>query len=190
MDVLAPTLLETPRLILRALAPGDGAALHALYRDNRARLAESFPKAVIQLTDPDHSERYVAAKVAEAATGRGYWYGLWLREGHQLAGQLQVKNLDHELARGELAYLLGAPHEGSGLMSEAARALVPVCFDELGLYKLILRAIVGNARSEALATRLGFTCEGTLRGEYLTLDGRRVDLRYFGRLRTDPAPPA
>jgi RimJ/RimL family protein N-acetyltransferase len=50
---------------------------------------------------------------------------------------------------------------------------------------MFLRTIMDNRRSEALAMRLGFTREGTLRGEFLTLDGRRVDLHYFGLLASE-----
>jgi RimJ/RimL family protein N-acetyltransferase len=68
-------------------------------------------------------------------------------------------------------------------MTETFAAILRVGFGELGLGKLFLRAIVGNARScSRLARRFGFTREGVLREEFAALDGRRVDLEYYGLL--------
>ena len=75
--------------------------------------------------------------------------------------------------------------EGRGLMSEALGLLLKACFDSLGLNRVFLRAIVGNDRSSKLAERFGFIKEGTLREDFLTLDGKRVDLDYFGMLSSE-----
>jgi putative acetyltransferase len=171
-------LLETPRLTLRAFRVGDVAALRALYRINRDRLADSFPTAVKQMETG--GEDYVASKVAEWSSAKGFWYGAWV--GDSLIGQIQIKNIDWETQRAELAYLVGRAHEGQGFVSEMMRAILSVCFVGLALHKVFLRTIVGNARSESLARRFGFTHEGVLRQEFLTLAGRRVDLNSFGLL--------
>jgi len=95
------------------------------------------------------------------------------------------ENVDWELSRAEIAYLLDREHEGRGLMSEALGLILKACFDLLGLNKVFLRTIVGNDRSTKLAERFGFIKEGVLREEFLTLDNRRVDLNYFGMLSSE-----
>jgi len=90
-----------------------------------------------------------------------------------------------DLSRAEIAYLLDREHEGRGLMSEALGLVLKACFGPLGLNKVFLRTIVGNDRSSKLAERFGFTREGVLREEFLTLDRRRVDLNYFGMLSSE-----
>jgi len=95
------------------------------------------------------------------------------------------ENVDWELSRAEIAYLLDREHEGRGLMSEALGLILKACFDLLGLNKVFLRTIVGNDRSTKLAERFGFVKEGVLREEFLTLDNRRVDLNYFGMLSSE-----
>lgn len=62
---------------------------------------------------------------------------------------------------------------------------IAMCFQDLKLHKIILRTIVGNERSAALARRCGFVLEGTLRGEFLAAGRSRVDLHYFGLLADD-----
>jgi len=179
-----PPLFETPRLLLRELRPGHGAALHTLYRDNRDRLAASFPGAVAQVVDAGGGEAYIQSKTADRLAGKAFWYGIWMREQALL---IQIKHVDRDLQKAELAYLVDRAHEGKGLISEAARRILRVCFEELGLYKVFLRTVVGNARSEALARHLGFKLEGTLRGEFLAAGTERVDVNYFGLLASETA---
>lgn len=101
---------------------------------------------------------------------------------------MQLKNVDWSVARGELAYHVDRASEGQGLVREALVRLLDHAFVELGLRKVFLRAIVGNARSIALARRLGFAHEGTLRQEFRAHDGRIVDAEYFGLLVAEYRP--
>lgn len=66
--------------------------------------------------------------------------------------------------------------------------LLRVAFSELGLRKVFLRAIVGNARSVALTRRFRFSHEGWLRKEFRTFDGEWVDLDSYGLLAEHVAP--
>ena len=50
------------------------------------------------------AEAYVTERAAEWAAGKGFWFGIWLAE--TLVGQIQIKNLDWSVPKGELAYLL------------------------------------------------------------------------------------
>jgi quinol monooxygenase YgiN len=128
----------------------------------------------------------VAEKEAERAAGSGYWYGLW--EDDALVGQIQIKKIERPAGRAEIAYLVDRDREGHGLVAEAMRAVLRVSFDDLGLYKVYLRTIVGNERSEALARRFGFVLEGTLRREHET-PRDRLDVHYFGLLAMESPRP-
>ena len=181
-------MIHAGRVRLRALQRGDGPALARLYAANRDRFADSFPKSVAALVDDEAGEAYVAERAAEWTARKAYWFGIWLRE--TLVGQIQIKNLDWSVPKGEIAYLLDREAEGRGYMTETFEAILRVAFGELGLGKLFLRAIVGNERSAWLARKFGFTREGVLREEFATLDGRRVDLEYYGLLAREFKGPA
>jgi RimJ/RimL family protein N-acetyltransferase len=62
------------------------------------------------------------------------------------------------------------------------RLLAAWTFAHTDLGRLDLMTYVGNAASESVAERAGFTREGVLRGFYLAKDGRR-DVTMFGLLR-------
>jgi RimJ/RimL family protein N-acetyltransferase len=134
------------------------------------------------VTDAPAGEKWILARAAEWSAQLGFWYGIWERPVRRLVGQLQLKNVDWELERAELAYLIDRDFEGRGLVTEAARALIEVGFERLGLRRIILRTLVENERSAALALRLGFKLEGTLRQDFRTGRGRWVDLHLFGLL--------
>jgi RimJ/RimL family protein N-acetyltransferase len=166
----------------------DASELLRLYQSNRERLSDSFPQSVACLKDEDSARSYIQSKAIDWEAGTGFWYGILSRfnpNEPKLIGQVQIKNLDWELSRAEIAYLLDQEFEGRGLMSEALGLILEVCFDSLELNKVFLRTIVGNDRSSKLAERFGFIKEGILREEFLTLDKKRVDLNYFGMLSSE-----
>lgn len=109
----------------------------------------------------------------------------------QLVGLVAV-SVDEENLLGWFFYWLHADHRGQGLASRAAaavaaQALTPVAGGGWGLERLELGHRVNNPASQAVARAAGFVQEGTERGKFL-LDGERIDVLTYGRLRTDPEP--
>jgi ribosomal-protein-serine acetyltransferase len=77
-----------------------------------------------------------------------------------------------------IGYWLAQDAQGRGTMTEAVRALVDHAFGELELNRVEIRLDVENARSMALAERLGFRREGTLREAMLLAGAFRDDAVY------------
>jgi ribosomal-protein-serine acetyltransferase len=71
-------------------------------------------------------------------------------------------------------------------MTAAVAALVNHAFDSLQLNRLEIRTAVENAPSRAVAERLGFRFEGTLRQAYRVTDERYSDDTVYSLLRSDP----
>jgi RimJ/RimL family protein N-acetyltransferase len=83
----------------------------------------------------------------------------------------------------EVGYWIVAESRGTGV---GRRALATTCrwgFGALELQRITCRAAVGNTASRALAERVGFTMEGTLR-RGLVLRGTRLDC-WIGSLLPD-----
>ena len=81
-----------------------------------------------------------------------------------LAGSVFLHSVDHKDHRGEIAVGLLAPAQlGKGIGTRALRLLLTHAFDTLGLNRIGLRYLEGNARARACYEKLGFQYEGRLR---------------------------
>ncbi len=84
----------------------------------------------------------------------------------------------------ELAYDLNRLYWGRGLMTQAVEACLGWAFEQPGLNRVHAFVMVGNARSERVLERAGFTREGRLRA-FRTCGGQPRDYWVFSILRPE-----
>ena len=102
-----------------------------------------------------------------------------------LVGVVNISNIVRGgLQSGYLGYGAFASHAGRGLMTEGLRAVLGVAFGELRLHRVEANIQPGNARSIALARRLGFEKEGYSR-RYLLINGDWRDHERWALLAED-----
>lgn len=177
-DSPIPTTLRTVRLLLRPWAPTDATALAPILAANAARLAPWLPARVAAPAPPAELAERLAGYAADFDAQRAFRYALLAADGALLGGA----SLHPRAAAGrvplaeatciELGYWLAAEAEGRGLALEAARALLDVAATLPGLTHAEARVDPRNARSAAVARRLGFRHGGVEAG----LDVWRLDL--------------
>ncbi len=97
----------------------------------------------------------------------------------RFAGSISLRNKDE--GRAEIAYGAHPWARGRGVMERAVRLLLDWGFAERDLQTVVWLAERGNWASRRLAWKLGFSCDGTLRG-WLPLRGEHVDA-WIGTLR-------
>ena len=155
-------ILETERLILRRLLPGDLDRLFALYSDQEIR--RYFPEGTLTYEEtreelewflnghPDHPELGLWATIHKATDQFIGRCGLlpWTIEGRPEV---------------EVAYLLAKEYWGQGLGTEAARAILHYGFEQLRLSRLICLIDPENQASRKVATKIGMTLEKEMRDE-------------------------
>ena len=100
----------------------------------------------------------------------------------QVVGALAAR-ITPATAKAEIGYWLASSAGGRGVMTRAVEALLDALFDE-GVFRVELRTAADNLPSRAVAERLGFTLEGTLRQAY-PIEGARHDLSVYARLAPD-----
>jgi RimJ/RimL family protein N-acetyltransferase len=99
-------------------------------------------------------------------------------------GAVWLWNVDVLNGRGEVGYWLLREARGRGAATRAVRLLVGYAFRHLGLERLELFTLPGNAASERVAQRAGFAREGVLRS-YRRGPRGRVDVTAFSLLAED-----
>lgn len=85
----------------------------------------------------------------------------------------------------EIGYWLRSAAEGKGYMTEAVQLLTDYAFDQLGARRVMLRIDERNQRSIAVAERLPFQREGTLRNQERAADGTLRNMVIFALTPSD-----
>jgi ribosomal-protein-alanine N-acetyltransferase len=85
---------------------------------------------------------------------------------------------------GELGYEIGPAYWGLGYATEAAREMVCLGFEELGLHRIWGHTVAENLASRQVMEKLGMCCEGRLR-ENKNFKGRWWDTVIYGILARD-----
>ncbi len=89
--------------------------------------------------------------------------------------------INHYSQTVELGYWIDADHEGRGAVSRAVAALLDEVFEDRAVRRAEIRTGAENTRSRALAERLGFVHEGTLRAA-MPVGEVRQDVAVYGLL--------
>ena len=114
---------------------------------------------------------------------------LVVERGGEVVGDLMLSVEDpwaqHEVrdrAQGtlaELGWVISPDHAGQGYATEAAAELLRICFEDLGVRRVVAHCLADNLDSRKLMERLGMRLEEHAVRESLHRSGRWVDsMRY------------
>lgn len=157
--------------------------------DDAAAVLDAFGSA------PDMARQ---GDVRDLATAQGYVD--WLRAEGRLGWAVDLHGrmvglvgvtVDATNRNGWVFYWMHADHRGRGLSGRAVATVADRCLrgtpEGEGLERLELGHRVDNPASGGVAAAAGFVQEGRERGKFL-VDGERVDVLTYGRLRSDTRP--
>lgn len=164
-------LLETERLYLKKIEPENANDMYAYSSlDQVTRYLLWTPHINI-----DETKGYIEFLQKQYRKGNYSDWGLNCKADGAFIGTCGFSNMDFTNNKGELGYVLSPSYQGKGYMKEAVGAILRLAFEDLGLNRIELRIMDGNAASIRFAASSGFQFEGTsrkslfLRGEYKTL---------------------
>ena len=150
-----PPTLETPRLLLRPLAPGDLPDLIRLDSDPEVMRYVGSPAGV---KSPEVTLERVRQRIATDHGRLGFWR-IEARTGGAFYGLGALIPMPTG-ADVELAYRLVRRAWGQGIATEAGTALVDYAFRALGLPRVVAVTYPENGASQRVLTKLGFTAQG------------------------------
>jgi ribosomal-protein-alanine N-acetyltransferase len=170
---------------IRALERGDGAALAAAYRRNRAHLAPTGPDRPESFYTDAGQEAEVERNVKLAEQGATYLWLTWY--GGRVVGRLMLNNIARAILQsGTIGYWVDHEHLGKGLATAAVEHAAREAA-RLGLHRLEAGTIVDNLASQAVLRRSGFTEIGTAE-RFLFVRGEWRDHILFQRILSDDPP--
>lgn len=80
----------------------------------------------------------------------------------EVAGMIDIHNIDTVSHHGEIGYWLGEAYTGNGVMTKSLERLEEIAFTELDLHKIQLNADVDNQASRNVAKRRQYHLDATL----------------------------
>jgi RimJ/RimL family protein N-acetyltransferase len=164
--------LETPRLRLRDWRAADAEA--AFVIDGDAEVVRFLCRAPVP--DVDTEGPFLAERIERnqlwAPRGLGSW-ALVERATGDVVGNVLLKPLPPTSDEIEVGWHLARRVWGRGYASEAARALLRYGFEELALDEILAVVAPANARSAAVARRIGMSWRDRTTRYY---DGISLDL--------------
>jgi RimJ/RimL family protein N-acetyltransferase len=161
----------------------DAESLYALRtRPEVATWANSVPTDMDEwrerFTDPEIAPHVLTVELDGGIVGELMAH---VRDG---AAQKEV----HEAAarsEAELGWLIAPEHQGQGLATEAARALVDLCFGVLGVRRVVASTFEANRASWRVMEKAGMRLETRSRRDTLHRDRGWLDGRVYALLADD-----
>lgn len=154
--------VRTSRLLLRPLDASDTDALIA-YR-SLEDVCRYVPFEPMDAEAVGERLRNGWSRTTLDAEGQALTLGVELAESRRLIGDVMLAWHSAEHRGGEVGWVLHPGHSGHGYATEAARAVLRLAFDELGLHRMVARVDARNVASLRLAERLGMRREAHLIG--------------------------
>lgn len=177
-DVVWP--FRTDRLELRPAAPGDADATWAFRRlESVSRWLTTQPRSFeehrSQFEEPASLEKTVIIE------RRGEVIGDLMIDVGDAWAQTEVV-VDAQTVQADLGWVLHPDHVGRGFGTESVRAVLKICFEELGLRRVTADCFSANEASWRLMERVGMRREAHAVRESLHRSGEWLDVFGYALL--------
>lgn len=174
--------IETDRLLLRQVQPGDLDAVYAYQSlPEVARYCMWEPRTREQVAE--RMSRWIAMD-GQGQDSEGITYAITLKSDNSMIGDAGLMFRDREARQAELGYVLHPDYFGQGYTSEAVAAVMQIGFEKLNMHRLFARCDARNIGSWKVMEKLGMKREAHFK-EHAIFKGGWDDEFYYGILEDD-----
>jgi RimJ/RimL family protein N-acetyltransferase len=178
--------ITTQRLILKPHTLANLAWFHALINDEDEKYynADDPPNSE---SEPIEKTEAILERILNRLPDSGFiHYAIHKKDGDVLIGCGDIAYINSYNQRCSLGITLGYDKQnwGKGYASEALRAVIAFCFNELSMNRIEAEIYEFNLRSIRLFEGLGFTREGVKR-QFVFKDGAYKDEFIYSLLKKD-----
>ncbi|GAB4527986.1 MAG: hypothetical protein Fur0018_13870 [Anaerolineales bacterium] len=167
---MLPYLIRTPRLTLRCWQPADAPLLRAALDDETiATLRPWLDWAWDEPRSPEDTRAYLRTCRGKFDLDQDYTFGIFTRDESRVLGGTGLHLRIGPRVR-EIGYWIRADARRQGFTTEAAAALTQAAFRYHGVARVEIHCEPENHPSAAVARKLGYTHEATLRAHTLRRD--------------------
>ena len=155
-----PATIETERLTLRSLRPGDAPDVARLA--GRREIADT----TISIPHPyseQQAQDWIALHTSYQSAGKETVFAITIQGDGCLVGTVGLRDVDTEHSQAELGFWSGADSWGRGYATEAAGAVLGFAFGKLDLNRVYAHHMARNPASGRVLEKIGMKREGLLR---------------------------
>lgn len=162
---------ESSRLLIRAPKMEDVLDVWNAICHSLPALREWLPFAQ-SAPELETTEENLREAIANFITRKDLRLHLFKKDTGEFIGSTGLHRIDWSIPKFEIGYWLATEFEGQGYMTEAVMRLEKFAFEELGARRVEIRCDEENTKSRTVAERAGFTLEGTLKNDSMSMDGK------------------
>ena len=168
-----PSVVETPRLLLRSFRVEDASVLAEALADSLTELRQFLWFLPWVAEDPTLESAEMRCRRAEAnfLLRTDLPYLAFEREAGRLIGSVGLHRTDWQLPKTEVGYWIRTGFNGKGYATEGVVALTAWALEQLGAQRVELVTDEANLASRRVAERSGFALEGISRNVQRAPDG-------------------
>lgn len=181
--------LRGPRVVVRPYRLEDADELFAAVEESRQHLWPWLPWVTQHQTVEDTRDFILRTQAKWLLREDDLTVGFFeARSGRYLGGSgLHIRGWD--VPAFEIGYWIRASAEGHGYVVETVKLLTDFAFTSLDAQRVMIRCDARNARSAAVAERLGFVREALLRNDMRDANGEVRSTLVFSLTPDDPRWP-
>jgi [ribosomal protein S5]-alanine N-acetyltransferase len=179
--MLAQSILETTRLVLRPLSLADTPSLQRVA--NIREIADTMISIPHPYPDSE-AEQYIRRQISELEAEHSLSFAIERKPEEIFSGIIEIRDIEREHSQAELSFWLSTEVWGQGYMSEALKPLLRFGFENLDLNRLYAYHMVRNPGSGKVLQKNGFLQEGVLR-QRVRKWGVFEDVKIWAILRRD-----
>ena len=163
-----PTLVRTPRLVLRRQRPEDAPLVRDAVDTSLAHLRASVAWAQGEPTSIEATAARLARSAAAFDAGKAWTFSILDAAETRVLGGAGFEPAEPALTdlvgphAVEAGYWLRAAATGQGFATEATAALIELAFAHIGARRVAICHDPANLPSGGIPRRLGFRCLGTV----------------------------
>jgi hypothetical protein len=177
--------VETERLTIRAVMPGDGAVHYAAIQESIVDLRRFLGHLPWIKEEPSvqNSEKHCRNARSNFIKRESLTYFIYSIADGSFIGALFLLRIDWDIPRFEIGYWCRSGAQRKGYIAEAVSAMTEFAFSQLAAKRVEIRTDAKNVGSWKVAESSGFTLEGTLRNwdrDWAT--GELCDLRIYAKI--------
>lgn len=182
-----PMPIRTPRLMIRNVLPGDGAAMHEIKVESFDELSKWMEWTKLGVGTVDDAEKVIRENHAKYILREDMMMAAFTYDGRLIA-MCGLHRFDWEFRSFEIGYYVRSSDHNKGYATELANALTRFAFGALEARRVIICAATANAASRRVIEKLGFELESLVKADALLPDGTVTGHANYVRYDTNGLP--